>query len=256
MTTHEGRTPSIALIGYGKMGRELEQVAMNKGMTVDAIIDVQSFGNVHALERSVLEGSDVCIEFTAPDATVDNIRTLAGFGKNIVVGTTGWYDRLDEVRAIVEERGIGLIYASNFSIGVHVFLALVREAGRLFNNHAQYDAAITEVHHRQKIDAPSGTALTTVEALLSTLTRKRSWISMLPSGPVPDDVLHVSSTRVGAVPGQHAVQFDSLADSITLTHTARNRRGLAEGALLAASWIHGRKGLYSIEDMLNEFEHV
>lgn len=252
MNTSENRTPAIALIGYGRMGREIEQAAMARGMTINAIVDVRSFGHVHAMDRSVLEGADVCIEFTVPDAVVDNIRTLAGFGKNIVVGTTGWHDRMDEVRAIVEERNIGLIHASNFSIGVHLFLALVREAGRLLNPHRQYDAAISETHHRLKIDAPSGTAISTAETLMSTLTRKTSWTASLESGPLPEDVLHVAAARVGSVPGQHSVLFDSFADSIAVTHTARNRRGFAEGALLAAEWIQGRKGLYSIEDMLNE----
>lgn len=253
MKATENRPPAIALIGYGRMGREIEQAAMARGMTINAIVDVRSFGAVHALERGVLEGSDVCIEFTVPEAVVDNIRALAGFGKNLVVGTTGWHHRLDEVRAIVEEKNIGLIYGSNFSIGVHLFLTLVKEAGRMLNPHGQYDAAITEVHHRQKLDAPSGTAINTAKALLSTLTRKARWSSEALSGAVPEDVLQVTATRVGAVPGQHSVLFDSIADSITVTHTARSRRGFAEGALLAAEWIHGRKGLYSIEDMLNEF---
>lgn len=252
MNTTENRTPAIALIGYGRMGREIEQAAMSRGMTINAIVDIRSSGHVHAMERGLLEGADVCIEFTVPDAVVDNIRTLAGFGKNIVVGTTGWHHRMDEVRAIVEERNIGLIYGSNFSIGVHLFLALVREAGRLMHPHRQYDAAVSETHHRLKIDAPSGTAISTADALLSTLTRKTRWSASLEAGPLPEDVLHVSAARVGSVPGQHAVLFDSLADSITITHTARSRRGFAEGALLAAEWIQGRKGLYSIEDMINE----
>lgn len=243
--------PRIALIGYGKMGREIELVAQEKGIPVTAIIDVVN-APVHSINSGVLENADVCIDFTTPAAVLENIRACATAKKHVVVGTTGWHEHVDTVRSIVEERGIGCIYASNFSIGVHLFLKLVQHAATLFDRFEQYDASVHETHHRMKKDAPSGTALTIAQALLDSLKRKQNIITESRNDAPPEDALMVTSNRVGNVPGTHQVIFDSVADSIELTHTARNRRGFAEGALLAASWIHKRTGFYSIEDMLHE----
>jgi 4-hydroxy-tetrahydrodipicolinate reductase len=245
------KQPTLALIGYGKMGREIEQEARIRGLTVTAIVDSAIAGRALPLEAATLQHADVCIEFTAPDAAVDNIRACAACGKQLVVGTTGWLHRLGEVEAIVREANIGLIYASNFSIGVHLFLRIVREAARVFDPHAQYDAAVRETHHRMKKDAPSGTALWIARDMLQLLSRK-SAIATGADGAAPtEETLTVSAQRVGSVPGIHEVTFDSAHDTILLQHIARSRRGFAEGTLAAAEWIAERKGLYTIEDMLH-----
>jgi 4-hydroxy-tetrahydrodipicolinate reductase len=249
-------TPSIALIGYGKMGREIEQAASEQGYNVKAIIDVQYNGHSITINPSTLAGVDVCIEFTTPEAAVDNIRACAQCRKDVVVGTTGWFGRLEEVRTIVAEAGIGLVYASNFSIGIHLFNRIVAYAGKLLNRHTQYDAAVHEQHHRMKKDAPSGTAYSLANELLRALDRKTRLAIERPAGEVAPDELQVSSSRVGSVPGRHQIIFDSPADTIELVHTARSRRGLADGSLIAASWIHGKKGLFTIEDMLHDLETV
>jgi 4-hydroxy-tetrahydrodipicolinate reductase len=243
-------TPRLALIGYGTMGRALERAALERGMTVAAVIDPAVPGRDAPITAETLRDADVCIEFTSPAAAVDNIRACAACGKRIVVGTTGWQHRLPEVEVIVREHGIGLIHASNFSIGVHLFLRIVREAARAVDAHPQYDAALREVHHRMKKDAPSGTALAIARELLAQLSRKTD-VTMDGAVGASPELLHVSSQRVGAVPGLHEVVFDSACDSIVLQHIARNRRGLAEGALAAAEWIAPRTGLYTIEDMLH-----
>ena len=248
--------PSIALIGYGKMGREIEQVAGEQGFTIKAIIDIQYNGHSVPINASTLSGVDVCIEFTTPDAVVENIRACARCRKDVVVGTTGWHERLEEVRSLVEESGIGLIHASNFSIGIHLFRKIVAYAGTLLNKHAQYDAALHEQHHRMKKDAPSGTAYTLAGELLRALDRKAHISVDRPDREIAPDELLVSSSRIGSVPGMHQVVFDSPADSIELVHTARSRRGFADGSLVAASWIHGRKGFFTMEDMLDDFENV
>jgi 4-hydroxy-tetrahydrodipicolinate reductase len=250
------KTPAIALIGYGKMGREIELAAGEQGFNIKTIVDIHYSGHSVPINASTLAGVDVCIEFTTPEAVIDNIRSCARCKKDLVVGTTGWFDRLDEARAIVAEMGIGLIYAANFSLGVHLFRKIVAYAGTLFNAHAQYDVAVHEQHHRMKKDAPSGTAYTLAQTLLGTIERKKRLAVDRPAQEIAPEELHVSSTRIGAVPGMHQVLFDSAADTIELTHTARSRRGLADGSLVAASWIHGRKGLFTIEDMLHDFENL
>ena len=249
-------TPSIALIGYGKMGRELEDAARTSGFNVKTIIDIQYNGHSIPITEDTLSGADVCIEFTTPDAVVENIRACANCKKDIVVGTTGWFERIGDIRNIVADAGIGLIYASNFSIGIHLFRKIVLYAGTLINKYEQYDVAIHEQHHRMKKDAPSGTAYTLANELLRVLDRKKHITIERPGSEIAPEELLVSSSRVGSVPGVHQVTFDSLPDTINLTHTARSRRGFAEGSLIAASWIHGKKGLFTIEDMLHDIENV
>ena len=252
----EFHRPTLALIGYGNMGREIEQAALANGYPVNAIIDTKYVGHSLPLSEATLKDVDVCIEFTSPDAVFENITAVASCRKNMVVGTTGWLHRLDEVRSLVEGNGIGLVHASNFSIGIHVFLKVLSVASRIFNAYEQYDVAVQEIHHTQKKDAPSGTALSIARAILRDFPRKTTIVSDRPDGPPSPDQLLVSSTRVGAVPGTHRVLFDSGPDSVELVHTARNRRGFADGALLAASWIRDKKGIFTIEDMLHDFESV
>jgi 4-hydroxy-tetrahydrodipicolinate reductase len=248
--------PRIALIGYGKMGREIHQLATETGVSVTAIIDPRMEEYSYPMTVDMLRNTEVCIECTSPEAVMDNIRTLALLKKDLVIGTTGWLARLDEARAVAAQNDIGLLYASNFSIGMHMFLRIAAIAARLLSGLRTYDAAVHETHHMRKKDAPSGTALSLANAVMANWPEKTFLVTGNKEGAFERNELHVSSTRLGAVPGIHSVIFDGAADTIELTHTARNRRGLAEGALLAARWIHGKKGLFTMEDMLNDIESV
>ncbi len=226
----------IALIGYGKMGRLLEEVARRHAMEV-----VARFSRAHPIRageetRQTLHEVTTLIDFSAPDAVLENIRTAAALSLNIVIGTTGWHSRLEEARKIVESSDIGLVYGSNFSLGVNLFYQIVERAAQLFSAFDGYDPFIEEAHHKFKKDAPSGTALVLQKTLAKVYGER----------PVP-----VTSVRAGYIPGTHAVSFDSAVDTIRLAHTARSREGFAEGALLAAKWIAGRKGFYEFREMLN-----
>jgi 4-hydroxy-tetrahydrodipicolinate reductase len=212
----------IALFGYGKMGHMIEEAAARHQLEVVCIIDPIA-GN-----RGELSSADVCIDFTQPDAVIDNVRRCASAKKPVVIGTTGWYTKLDEVRAIVETSDIGLIYGSNFSIGVNLMFKLVERAGELFKSFEMYDPFLEEAHHKFKIDAPSGTAFSLKKIVDGELGRT-----------VP-----TASTRAGYIPGTHTLGFDSEVDTLTITHTARSRAGFAEGAIVAAKWIVERKGFY------------
>jgi 4-hydroxy-tetrahydrodipicolinate reductase len=226
----------IALIGYGKMGRAVEAAAGQVGIEiVERYWDERPF-EVTDETRQKFAGVDVLVEFTTPETVMDHIAKSAEMGKPIVVGTTGWHDRLDKVRRIVEEAGIGLVYASNFSLGMQLFYRLAREAGRLFSAFEDYDPFMEEAHHQFKKDAPSGTALVLRSILESSY---------------PEKTIPISCVRAGFIPGTHAVSFDSRVDTIRLEHTARSRDGLAEGAVLAAQWIAGKTGFYEYGEIVD-----
>jgi 4-hydroxy-tetrahydrodipicolinate reductase len=226
---------NLAIIGYGKMGHMIEQLAPSSGFAVCARIDADENRNAAGLTKEALHGADVAIEFSEPKAAVANIERLASLGINIVCGTTGWHDELPRVSKAVDLAGVGLVWSRNFSIGANLFAHLVSEAGRLFASQPAYGAWGWEIHHATKKDAPSGTMLQLVEDL------KRAGY--------PRDV-SVSSSRAGAHPGAHEIGFDSAADTITLRHTSRSREGFAQGALLAAQWIAGRRGVYEFQEVL------
>ncbi|MDX2150601.1 MAG: dihydrodipicolinate reductase C-terminal domain-containing protein [Bryobacteraceae bacterium] len=219
-----------AIIGYGKMGRLVEQFAPVYGFDVVAKLDAGD-----AITRAALAGADVAIEFTTPDAAVGNIEALCGLGVPVVVGTTGWTQRLPEVRALVERTGGALVWSPNYSIGVQVFFRVVAEAARLMAGAPEYEAWAWEIHHSAKKDAPSGTLTKLVETMRQAGYGER---------------VDVSSNRAGAHPGTHEIGFDSGADTITLRHTARSREGFARGALRAAQWIVGKKGFYEFSEVL------
>lgn len=244
----------IALIGYGKMGKEVEAAAGERSIGVGRVFTEAENPAGGALTSDALRGIDVCIDFSSPAAAVDNIRALASAGCSVVVGTTGWYDRLGEVRTMVHAGGIGLLYSPNFSLGVAVFLRLVEQAGRLLAARPEYDVAVMEQHHRGKADSPSGTAGAIAEVLLKTLPRKTEILAGSPNAPLQPHQLHVSSARIGHTTGTHTVLFDSAVDMIELTHTARSRRGFALGALIAAEWLRGRKGVYTLQDVIRTEE--
>ena len=232
----------IALIGYGKMGHEIEAVAREQGETV-----VKTFDIGNPVDVASLSGVDMCIEFSTPQTVLQNVRVAIEAGKDIVVGTTGWYEQLPEIRKTVKDSG--LLYSPNFSIGVNIMFRLVKAAAELMNNAPQYDPYVHEIHHRQKVDSPSGTALKLGEILLAGIERKKRIEPNALNRRINPEELHVSSTRVGTFAGTHTVGFDSDADLIEITHTAKSRRGFALGAVRAAQWLKGRKGVFTMDDV-------
>lgn len=229
----------IAIIGYGKMGHEIEKAAKSKGIDIASIIDPNDKDATHGdIDEGSMKNADVCIDFTKPDAVLGNIEKISKFRKNIVVGTTGWHNDLEKARKIVERSNTGLIYASNFSMGVNVFFKIIENAAKIMNGLEDYDVFGYELHHSKKLDAPSGTAKSIEKILTGNIKRKKE--------------VNFASVRAGSIPGIHVVGFDSSADTIELKHTARNREGFAFGAIMAAEWIKGKKGFYEISDMMNE----
>jgi 4-hydroxy-tetrahydrodipicolinate reductase len=225
----------LALVGYGKMGRLIEQLAPEFGFEVALKLDIDNNRNGAGITRDNFRGIDAAIEFSTPDTAVDNIERMAGLGVNVVVGTTGWFDSLPRVRAAVEKAGTGLVYSPNFSVGMQVFFRIVESAAQGFRNESEYDAWAWEIHHKMKKDAPSGTLLKLREVMQQAGYAR------------PIDV---ASNRAGTVPGTHEIGFDSEADTITLTHTARSRAGFARGALKAARWVAGKSGVYDFAEVL------
>jgi 4-hydroxy-tetrahydrodipicolinate reductase len=226
---------NLALLGYGKMGKTIAALAPQRGFEVRLVMDIDVNTQGQGIAAENFQGIDVCIDFTTPDAVVENIRRVAALGVNLVVGTTGWLGRLEEVRKVIESANIGMVYAANFSIGVNLFYRLARAAAEILSPFAMYDPYLTEAHHKFKKDAPSGTALEI----------KRQIQSEFRGREIP-----VTSVRAGYFPGAHELGFDSEADTIILRHTARGRQGFAEGALHAARWVVGKKGLFSFGDVL------
>jgi 4-hydroxy-tetrahydrodipicolinate reductase len=238
------------------MGKMIEEAAKKRGHEIAAVIDpyICTTGDV--------KSADVIIEFTKSDTAVENIKAAAALGKPIVVGTTGWHERLGEAAAIVEKGGASLLWSSNFSLGVNLFYRIAERAAQLIDPFAEYDVAGYEVHHNKKADSPSGTAKTLVEKVLAVMKRKKKALWERSEGSIDSETLHYVSLRVGAVPGVHSLVFDSPADTIELTHTARNREGFASGALIAAEWLVNsgpakaagvmRRGVFTMDDVLKD----
>lgn len=241
----------IALIGYGNMGKEVAQAAADAGVEVGAIFTSQNNAEGRGLTTEALRDIDVCLDFTRPQAVLANLRALARAGKPVVVGTTGWYDRLPEARQVVEEAGIGCVYGPNFSIGVNLFFRVVAHASRLLAVHSDFDPYIVEHHHRAKADHPSGTALRLADLLLENVTRKAQAVAAL-SGRLGEEEIHVASVRGGWQPGKHIVGFDAPYETIEMIHTVRHRRAFARGALLAAEWVQRRCGFFRFDDVLDD----
>jgi 4-hydroxy-tetrahydrodipicolinate reductase len=231
------RVMKLAIIGYGKMGRLVEQVAAARGHEVVARFDVDNNVNGEGLTRESLSGVDVAVDFSVPEAVIHNVRRLVELGVPTVVGTTGWYEHLNEVKRSVEERGGALVWGANFSVGMNLFFKVVGYASELFARFNEYDPFLIEHHHRFKKDAPSGTALV-IERVMREHYGERT--------------PHSVSIRAGHAPGTHEVGFDSEADILTFTHTARSRQGFAVGAVVAAELIARRKGFYEFPELLFE----
>lgn len=221
--------PNLAIVGYGKMGRLVETLAPQYDLKVVLKLDEFNNANGEGITAENFRDVDVAIDFSIPAAVPPNVAGIAALGVNMVIGTTGWLDHADALKAAVEKNEIGLVWSPNFSIGVNAFFQLVREAARLLASETEYGAWAWEVHHHTKKDAPSGTLLKLVDEM------KKAGYSR---------TIDVSSNRVGAHPGTHEIGFDSAADTIVLRHTARSREGFARGALKAAQWVIGKKGFY------------
>lgn len=230
---------NLALVGYGKMGRLIEHLAPEYGFDVRLRLNRQNNGALEGLSEENFRGIDVAIEFSTPAAAPQNLEHLASLGVNVVTGTTGWTSEAGRVRSAVERGGVGLVWSPNFSVGVQVFAQIVSEAARLMANQKEYGAWAWEIHHSAKKDAPSGTLVALVEQMKS---------AGFPRG------IDASSSRAGAIPGTHEIGFDSPADTITLRHTARSRDGFARGALRAARWVIGKKGIHDFHDIVNELD--
>jgi 4-hydroxy-tetrahydrodipicolinate reductase len=240
---------NVALIGYGNMGREVERVVKERGISVIRTFDSENARSLGITEES-LRDVDVCIDFSTPQVVLENIAAVVDCGKNMVVGTTGWYDRLDTVRTLVERRKTGFLYAPNFSLGMNLFTQIVMDSARLFDRYPEYDAALHEIHRVAKADSPSGTALALGSVILKAMRRKHELVTGIPREKISPQQLQISSARVGHVVGTHSVMFDSEADTVELTHTAKNRKGFALGAVVAAEWLKGKKGFFTMRDVI------
>jgi 4-hydroxy-tetrahydrodipicolinate reductase len=241
---------NIAIIGYGKMGREVESAAAGLKIGVSKIFDADNNAGAAGLTRETLKGVDVCLEFSTPATVLENVKAVVECGKNIVVGTTGWQDRIDEVRKLVKEKKTGFLFAPNFALGVNIFSQIVMDASHIMDRYTDYDVVIQEGHQRTKVDSPSGTALSIAGIVLQNLKRKSEIVTQLAHEPLESHQMQISSLRVGNMAPRHTVVFDSESDTIELVHTMKNRRGLAIGALVAAEWLKGKKGFFTMRDVL------
>ena len=236
----------IALIGYGKMGKMIEQIALERGHEIVSIIDID---NQQDFDSPEFASADVAIEFTAPQAAYGNFLKAFSKGVKVASGSTGWKkEHQADVERLISE-GNTLFWASNFSVGVAIFQAVNKYLARIMNQFPQYDPHMEETHHIHKIDAPSGTAITLAEDLISELDRKQSWVKGQENQPYQPDTLRIDSLRRGEVPGIHTIRYDSEADVITISHDAHSRKGFALGAVLAAEYTKEHEGLLTISDM-------
>ncbi|WP_455498019.1 4-hydroxy-tetrahydrodipicolinate reductase [Coprobacter sp.] len=234
----------IALIGYGKMGHAIEQIARERGHEIVSIIDVN---NQEDFTSEAFKSADVAIEFSMPAVAMENYRKAFAVGVPVVAGTTGWLEHLPEVKAACET-GQTFFYASNFSLGVNIFFALNKYLAKIMNRFPSYDVRMVEIHHIHKLDSPSGTAITLAEGLIENIDRKNNWVEG--REPIKGEI-GIQSVREGEVPGIHTVIYESDVDTISITHDAKSRMGFALGAVVAAEFTCGKKGFLTMQDMLN-----
>ncbi len=234
---------NIALIGYGKMGKEIEQIAISRGHSINLIIDKN---NLADLDSKSLQRIDVAIEFTTPESAISNYKTCIDNNIPIVSGTTGWLDKFDEITEFCNKNNGTFFYASNFSLGVNIFFELNNHLSKIMNNYPDYNIDIEEIHHTQKLDKPSGTAISLADIIINNLDEKDSW-SLNKSS---ENKIKIDALREENVPGTHKISYFSEIDKIELTHTAFNRKGFALGAVLAAEFAKNNKGMLSMKDLL------
>jgi 4-hydroxy-tetrahydrodipicolinate reductase len=233
----------VAIIGYGKMGREIEKILIQRGHEVALIIDQDNTADLNAENLKTI---DVAIEFTTPATAYDNIRLCLECGTAIVSGTTGWTSRLAELQALCREKDGAMFYASNYSIGVNLMFRLNRELARMMNAFNGYEVTMAETHHTEKKDSPSGTAVTLAEDIIARIDRKQGWVNE----PTTDEnLIGIESFRVGMTPGDHSVTYTSEDDVLEIRHSIKNRRTLAQGAVIAAEFLCGKQGVFTMEDL-------
>ena len=234
----------LALIGYGKMGKAIEEVALHRGHEIVLKIDLP---NMHEFTQENLAQTDVVIEFTSPLSAFDNVKKCLEFNIPVICGSTGWTDKLEEMKNLCTEKNGAFIYSSNYSVGVNIFFEVNKKLASLMAPHKEYEVILEETHHTQKKDAPSGTAITLAEQILGMVHRKKQWLNELSDNP---EDLEIISQRVDPAPGTHSVKYSSVIDNIEIVHTAHNRTGFATGAVLAAEFIQNKKGFFGMKDVL------
>ena len=234
----------IALIGYGKMGKAIETIALNKGHEIVLKIDIQ---NSQDFTEAALQKADVAIEFTGPHSAYENVKKCIAWGVPVVSGSTGWLDQWAVIKDLCEEKNGTLIYSSNYSIGVNLFFELNKQLAQLMQPYNSYDVSMTEVHHTEKKDAPSGTAISLAEQILAQIGRKNKWVNAASEN---SNELVIQSERIDPAPGTHMVKYSSEVDDIEIIHTAHTRIGFARGAVLAAEFAFEKKGIFTMKDVL------
>ena len=239
-----GGSLKIVLLGYGKMGKAIEAIAVQKGHTILLKIDADNLEECTAIN---LQQADVAIEFTSPHSAAKNIKTCIDAGIPVISGSTGWMEQLDEVKKYCTQKNGALLHASNFSIGVNIFFELNKKLAALMVAHTEYNVLVEEIHHTAKQDAPSGTAITLAEQILQHHPVKKKWVN---ERSEQEDELTIISKRIDPAPGTHHVRYSGPVDEIEIIHTANSRQGFAAGAVLAAEFMAGKKGIYSMEDVL------
>ncbi len=235
----------LALIGYGKMGKAIEEVALQRGHEIVLTIDEP---NLHDFTKENMAKADVAIEFTGPHSAFDNVRTCLEFNVPVVCGSTGWIDKLDEMKKKCAEVNGAFIYSSNFSVGVNIFFEINKRLATLMAPHKEYEVLLEETHHTQKKDAPSGTAITLAEQILEQVHRKKQWVNEFSENT---EDLEIISQRIDPAAGTHSVKYSSAVDDIEIIHTANTRKGFAAGAVMAAEFLKDKKGFFSMKDVLN-----
>jgi len=235
----------IALIGYGKMGHMIEGIAGERGHEIVLKVNIENIGD---LNEENLSKADVAIEFTGPDSAFENIKKCLDYGVPVVSGSTGWNNKLAEAKTICAEKNGAFLHASNFSVGVNIFFQVNKLLAKLMASQPDYDVSLKEIHHTQKLDAPSGTAVTLAEQVLENINRKKNWVNEAAS---TSEQLSIISERIDPAPGTHYVKYTSEVDDIEIIHTAHSRKGFALGAVLAAEFIAGKKGVFSMDDVLH-----
>lgn len=235
----------IALIGYGKMGKAIEEAALQRGHQIVIKIDQP---NLHEFTKENLAKADAAIEFTNPHSAFDNVKNCLDFGVPVVCGSTGWTEQLDEMKKICADKNGSFIYSSNYSVGVNIFFEVNKKLAVLMAPHKEYEVILEETHHTQKKDAPSGTAITLAEQVLEHIKRKKQWVNELSDHP---EDLEIISQRVDPAPGTHSIKYSSAIDTIEIIHTAHNRKGFATGTVLAVEFIKNKKGFFTMKDVLN-----
>lgn len=234
----------IALIGYGKMGKTIEKMATEQGHEVVLKFDVNNF---HEFTLENIQKADVAIEFTRPESAFDNLKKCIEAGVPVVCGTTGWLEQKAALDALCKEKGGAFFYASNYSVGVNIFFALNKFLAKMMNDQPQYELETEEIHHTQKLDAPSGTSITLAEGIIENIKNKKAWINKASSAKTKVPII---SKRIDKVPGTHTINYQSAIDDIEIKHTAHSRAGFAGGAIQAAQWIIGKKGVFGMSDLL------